>query len=161
MYFVSPKASEAFLTHQTRRAEPEISWAFIPRLQPGDYPAFSRTAAIYRDRQFKRWVCAVRFDILSSSLIEVVGRLTWYLNLGSSEKPRASRRSNYWAAWIEANGGPPKRKDRLSPRVFEARHARVQVADTGKSHRKDRINPEEAYSVVRSVIRWETGGPKH
>ena len=30
-----------------------------------------------------------------------------------------SRASKYYQAWIQANGAPPKRGDRMSPRVFE------------------------------------------
>jgi hypothetical protein len=138
-------------------AGPDISWVFIPRIQPGDYPAFSRTAAIYRDRQFKRWVCAVQFDVLDSSLINALARLTWYLNLGSRDKPHAGRRGNYWMAWVRANGGPPKRHDRMSPRVFEGRHAVVRVEDTGKTHQQKVVTAEECYSVVREVVEWQTG----
>ncbi len=144
---------------QRRRAEPEISWAFIPRIQPGDYPAFSRSAAIYKDRQFKRWVCAVQFSILNDSLTEVVARVTWYLNLGTREKPHAGRRGNFWAAWVQANGGPPKRNDRLSPRAFERRNAIVRVADTTKTHNQNVVAAQESYSVIRNVVRWENEAP--
>jgi hypothetical protein len=158
LQFVSPKAPESFSKAGRRRAQPEISWTFVPRLEPGDYPAYSRSAAVYRDRQFKRWVCAVQFNIMSSSLLDVIARLTWYLNLGAWEKPHAGRRGNYWAAWVRANGGPPKRNDRLSPRVFEGRYSLVRVADTTKTHCEGTGNPQESYSVIRNVTRRESGG---
>jgi hypothetical protein len=141
------------------RKPPEISWTFTPRIDPGQYPAISRSSKVYRDRQFKRWVCAVQFDVLDGSLIKVLARLTWYINLGASDKPHAGRRGNYWAAWVRAKGGPPKRNDRLTPRVFERRHAVVRVDDTGKNHRQDAISAEESYSVVREVVEWRTGVP--
>ena len=141
-----------------RRAEPEIAWHYCDRMQPGEYPAFSRSAKVYRDRQFKRWICAVQFDILDTSLTKALARLTWYLNLGSGEKARAGRRGRYWSAWVEANNGQPKRTDRLSPSVFVRRHAIVSVEDTTKDHRQIAIKAEERYSVVRDVVRWETGG---
>jgi len=141
------------------KAQPDISWDFVPRIEPGDYPGRSRSATIYRDKQFKRWVCAVQFDILDSSLLEVVARLTWYLNLGTRERPRAGRRGNYWSAWVEANGKPPKRNDRLSPRIFEGRYASVKVGDTTKNHSQHRVEVQDAYSVIRSVVEWNTGGP--
>jgi hypothetical protein len=155
--FVRPKVAPSFFKAGARQT-PDVSWDFIPRIEPGDYPARSRSAAVYRDKQFKRWVCAIQFDVLSNSLMDVVGRLTWYLNLGKGEKPHAGRRGNYWAAWVSANGGPPRRKDRLSPRIFEGRYASVKVGDTTKNHRQDRVGAEYAYSVIRSVVRWETGG---
>jgi hypothetical protein len=114
---------------------------------------------VYRDGQFKRWVCAVQFDVLDGSLTRVIARLTWYLNLGSRDYPRAGRRTNYWQAWVRANGGPPKRNDRLSPRVFERRHALVRVEDTGKTYRQKAIGADEIYSVIRDVVEWQTGGP--
>ena len=142
-----------------RRAEPEISWRYCDRIEPGEYRAQSRSAKVYRDGCFRRWVCAVQFDVLDDSLIVVVARLTWYLNLGSKDKPRAGRRGEYWRAWVLANGGPPKRKDRLSHNVFAGRHAIVRVEDTRHDF-KGAANPENAYSVVRNVLEWETGGPK-
>jgi len=141
------------------RTTPEISWTFTPRIDPGQYPAISRSATVYQDRQFKRWVCAVQFDVLDGSFINVLARLTWYINLGSSDKPHAGRRGNFWAAWIRANGGPPKRNDRLSPRVFEYRYAMVAVEDTCKTHRQSVISAGEGYSVVRDVVEWHTGRP--
>lgn len=144
---------------QRSRAEPEISWSFAPRLPPGEYPAFCRSSRTYWDKQFKRWSCAVQFEVLDDSLTQVLARLTWYLCLGAKEKPHAGRRGNYWAAWLRANGGSPKRGDRVSSRVFEGRHALVTVADTTKDHRQNPIAKEAAYSVIRNVKRWETGGP--
>ena len=149
--------------HQGRRvtsvpSEPEISWNFRPRIEPGEYPAFSRSSRIYRDPQFNRWVCAVQFDVLNDSLTAVLARLTWFLNLGSREKPCAGRRGNYWAAWVKANNGPPQRKDRISPRAFEGRQALVQVKDTAKNHQQVVIGKEDSYSIISDIVRWETGG---
>jgi hypothetical protein len=56
---------------------PEISWTHAYRIEPGEYPAYCRAAKVYLDRQFKRWVCAVQFDVLNSSLLTVLARLTW------------------------------------------------------------------------------------
>jgi hypothetical protein len=141
------------------RGDPEISWSHTERIEPGLYPAYSRSAKVYRDRQFKRWVCAAQFDVLDGSRMNVLARLTWYLNLGSKAKPRAGRRTNYWAAWVKANGGPPKRHDRISPAVFIRRQALVKVEDTGKNHRQAAISANESYSVIRDVVEWQTGGP--
>jgi hypothetical protein len=135
--------------------EPEITWTHIPRIEPGVYPAYSRSARIVWDGYYKRWCCAVQFDVLTDDLAEVLAELTLFLNMGDSDKPHAGRRGNYWQAWIAANGGPPQRKDRLSPRVFTRRHARVRVGDTTQNFKQAPIAP---YSVVRSVVGWETGG---
>lgn len=137
---------------------PQIAWTYAPRIPSGNYHAISRSASVYFDSQFKRWVCAVRFDVFSDErMLEPTGRITWFLNLGSREKPRAGRRTKYWAAWFRANGGPPKRDDRLSPRLFERRAAIVRVEDTSKTHDCGHVESEQAYSVVRDVIEWRTG----
>lgn len=148
--------------HRRRRqSEPEIDWQFVPRLPPGEYQAISRNASVYSDRQFKRHVCAVHFDVLNESGMEVIGRCTWFLNLGSKDGPRCGRRSNYWRAWVKANGGPPKRSDRMSPCIFEDRCARVRLEDTTKDFRQVAVDSEMAYSVVREVIEWQTRSTNH
>jgi len=142
-----------------RRVEPEITWKFAPRLEPGEHPAFCRSAKVYWDGHFKRWVCAVQFDVLSDDMHEVLGRVTWFMNMGSNrDKPNATRRSNYWSAWVLANGGPPSRKDRISTRIFVRRYARIVVGYTAKTFKQLAVTDESGYSVVRSVVRWETGG---
>ena len=140
------------------RLEPNVEWRYVPRLTPGEYPAYCRTAKIYRDSVFKRWVCAIQFDVLNDSQ-ETIGRLTWFINLGSGEKPKANRRGNYFVAWQDANGEPPRRQDRMSPRVFTRRYATVVVADTVRDSRTELTEKELAYSVVRSVVHWDTSGP--
>jgi hypothetical protein len=140
-----------------RRVEPEIEWKYQPRIAPGEYPGYTRTASIYRDGQFKRWVCAVQVDVLRSDLTTLLARLTWFLNLGKGEKPHATRRKNYWLEWVRANNAPPTRKDRLSPNVFTKRYASVVVADTTKTFKQASVTAEGAYSVIRGVVRWESG----
>jgi hypothetical protein len=141
-----------------RKVEHQITFTHVPRIPVGEYPAICREATIYRDKGFRRWVCAVQFDILDGSLINTVTHLTWYLNLGSGKNPRAGRRGNFWSAWVQANGTSPKRRDRLTPRVFEGRHATVLVSDTTKTHNSREVSAVESYSVVRAVVEWHTGG---
>lgn len=138
-------------------AEPAITWANYDHVAPGTYPSYCRSAHVHRDPVFKRWTCAVRFDILDASLINVIARLVWFLNLGKGDKPHAGRRGNYWAAWCEANDGPPKRSDRMTPSVFVRRHATVIVEDVTKNHKGIAL-AEPAYSKIKAVLSWETGG---
>ena len=140
-----------------RRADPEIKWDYAARISPGTYPGYARSASVYRDGQFKRWVCAVQVDILSADLVSRRARLTWFLNLGDGEKPKASRRSNYWSEWVRANGTPPVRRDRLAPKVFTRRYGQFTVADTTRTFNQSEVSPDTVYSVIRGVVRWESG----
>ncbi len=142
---------------KTQLREPEIEWNYAPRIEPGKYRARSVSSTVYQDRGFKRWVCLVLFDILDDSLVDVRARVGWFLNLGSGTAPRSGRRSNYWSAWVKANGSPPNRRDRLSPRVFQGRFATVLIEDTRQNHRTRIMSEDERYSVVRDVLCWETG----
>jgi hypothetical protein len=140
-----------------RRAEPEVTFHHAPRIEPGLYPAYCRSGDVYFDKVYRRHLAAIQFDVLSENGDEVLGRLTWFLNLGKKDKPNASRKSRYWGAWIKANGGPPQRRDRLSPRVFCGRMALVEVGDTTKDSKQNPVTGDEAYSVIRDVKEWLTG----
>jgi len=95
----------------------------------------------------------MRWDVLGDDLTTVIATVPYWLSIGRKEKPHASKRSKYLREWVRANGAPPTRGDRLSPRVFVRRIARVAVGDT---------DPEKSpvpYSVVKKIVRWETGSP--
>jgi hypothetical protein len=139
-----------------QRREPEIEWRDYPRIQPGSYFAYCRFAKHYRDRGFRRWTCLLHFDVFSDDLLSSLGCVPCWLNLSDGEKPYARRRGKYFAEWIRANGIAPTRGDRLSPRVFVGRMARVEIGDT------DPTKSPAPYSVVRKILSWETGGvPGH
>lgn len=127
-----------------------VDWSDYPRIDPGIYSAYSRTAYWYWDPYFKRWVCLVSFDVLSEDLLHSIGKVPFFLNGASGERPKAGRRSKYWSEWVRAASRAPARKDRLSPSVFVRRMARVELDDT------EGATP---YSVVRKVLTWETGMP--
>jgi len=137
-----------------QRADPEaIEWTEYPRIAAGEYPAYCAFARTYLDPGFKRWTCLLQWDVLAADLIRVIARIPMWLALGEGKKPRASRRGSYAKEWVNANGGPPTRGDRLSPRIFTRRMAVIEVGDTTKG--------PMPYSVVKKVVRWETGSPGH
>jgi hypothetical protein len=136
-----------------RRADSDaIEWKDYPRIAPGEYRAFCRWGKQYHDPGFQGWRCLLRFDLVSDDLLRVIACVPLWFALGSGDRPRASRRGKYFAAWVRANGGPPVRGDRLSPRVFVHRLARVVIGDT---------DGPAPYSVVRRIVEWETGFPGH
>jgi hypothetical protein len=129
------------------KSEPAIQWPHYDRIAPGVYPAYCRGAKQYRDPGFKRWTCLLLFDVLSDDLIRVLARVPLWMNLGARDKPHAGRRKRYFKEWVRANGKPPERNDRLAPRVFTQRIARIEIGDT---------KGDAPYSVVREIISWET-----
>ena len=136
-----------------RRADSDaIEWKDYPRIAPGEYRAYCKWGKQYRDPGFHCWRCLLRWDVLTEDLLRVLACVPLWFALGAGDKPHASRRGKYLPEWIRANGGPPARGDRLSPRVFVGRLARVEVGDT---------EGPAPYSVVRRIIEWETGLPGH
>jgi hypothetical protein len=138
-----------------RRAEPNeaIEWTEYPRIDPGEYFANCYFVKKYRDPGFHRWTCLLRWDVLSENQQQTIAKCVplWF-PLGNGETPHASRRGKYLREWVRANGGPPGKGDRLSPKVFSGRIARVEIDD---------IDSPAPYSVVRRIIRWETGISRH
>ena len=134
------------------KTQPEaaaIEWREYPRIVPGEYLAHCYWAKRYRDPCMRRWTCLLRWDVLSHDLQRTIAQCVpvWFA-LGEGDKPHASRRGKYLREWVRANGGPPGRGDRLSPNVFTHRIARVEIGDA---------NSPIPYSVVKRIIRWETG----
>jgi hypothetical protein len=81
-----------------------------PHIEPGIYLAFCNSARWYRDRDYKRWICLIKFNIFEPDLMTpVASGIPLWLNGGSDAKPHAGRRSRYFREWIRANGGPPER----------------------------------------------------
>ena len=144
--------SERPRLHLVRQPEPAVEWtdSDYPSIEPGIYQGYCRFAHWYRDPQFKRWTCLLLFDAFAEGTDCLLGTIPLWFNGGDGTKPRASRRGHYLPAWVKANGGPPARKDRLSPAVFLKRMAKIRVADTEKGPLR--------YSIVREIIEWETGG---
>jgi hypothetical protein len=131
--------------------EPAVEWGEYPRIEPGVYPGYCKRAQWYWEPGFKRWTCILLFDVLSECLQRPLGTIPMWMNGGNGDKPKAGRRTRYLPEWVRANGGPPARRDRLSPRVFAKRMASVRVADTVKG--------ALPYSVVRQILEWSTGTP--
>jgi hypothetical protein len=118
-----------------------------PSIGPGDYLAYCRRAHVYRDPMYKRWVCLLVFDVLDGEQ-NTLGTAPMFLNMGDAEKPKATRRGRFLTEWCRANGGPPKRGDRYSMRVFTRRMVRVRVTQSK--------GPLKA-SKATEILSWETG----
>jgi hypothetical protein len=146
----NPQASERPALHLVPETEPAVEWAEYLRIEPGDYSAYCKRAKWYWEPGFKRWTCILLFDVSKEGQNASLGTIPVWFNGGAGERPKAGRRTLYFPAWVKANGGPPARRDRLSPSVFVRRMARVRVNDT---------NGPLPYSVVRQILEWSTGTP--
>jgi hypothetical protein len=136
---------------QANGSNPDVGWADYPRIKAGEYFAYCKWAKQYPEPGFRRWTCLLRWIVLSDDLITPLApAIPMWFALGTGKRPHASRRGKYFPEWIRANGEPPARGDRLSPKVFTHRIARVEVGDT------EGIAP---YSVVRKIVSWEAGAP--
>lgn len=153
----STQSNESGISRQTastkrkskgkQQHEPRIEFADYPRIARGLYTGQCRRVRTYRDPQYKRWNVLLVWDVYDASF-NCIASIPMWLNLGSGEKPRAGRRSRYFPMWCRANDGPPCRRDRLSPKVFQSRMAQIEIRDT---------KGEFPYSVVNEIVRYDTG----
>ena len=143
------------LVPKSKQQEPEVTFPDYDRIAPGDYPAYSHSARIYRDNIYHRWTCVVIFDVLNAGRVERIANVPWFLNLGKGGKPYAGMRSKFFQAFLDATGRRPVRRERITATFFKHRHATITVEDTRSDSRGIR-RPNAAYSVVRKV-RWNTG----
>lgn len=80
-----------------RRADSEaIEWQEYPRIGPGEYRAYCKFGKHYRDPGFRRWLCLLRWDVLTDDACNVVACVPQFFALGNGAKPRASRRGTYF-----------------------------------------------------------------
>jgi hypothetical protein len=111
----------------------------------------------YRDPYMQRWVVLLIFDVMpENNLFNVLAQVQMYFNLGNGDNPRAGRRSKYFHEWCKAVGGHMRRGDRIKPRVFANRFARIKVRDTERSLHDSKC-AAAPYSVVDEILEWETG----
>lgn len=137
-------------------SQQKSDWDDYPRIPAGHYQAYCKFGVEYRD--FGRHKLMLRFDVLANDGMTVIATLPAFFDRGDARKgrkPHSGRRSRYWNTWLQANGGPPKRGDRLSLKVFQHRMATIEVGDTRLNHEhRPTLAP---YSVVRNIVEWHTG----
>jgi hypothetical protein len=75
-----------------------------------------------------------------------------FLNLGNEQHPEPRLGSEYRRVWIMANGIAPRKRQRMSKRVFVGKVYRVIVGDTRKDA-QGREHPQGAvYSTIKEFI---------
>jgi len=118
-----------------------------PRYKPGEYLVRCLGGVIYRDPRFKSHKCRLDFQLLDEPV-----EVSAFFHLGCKEQPVAGRGSEYRRVWVIANGSQPRKRQRLSLRVFKDKIFRVRIDDTRKRH-DGRAHPEaEVYSTVKEIL---------
>lgn len=103
---------------------------------------------------YKRWSLMVEFELLGESPMV---RVCAFFNMGRDErKPKAGRRSRYYAAWTIANGEPPRKKQAMDPKVFvQGQVYLIEVADCAKDSENEAKPECQVYSRVTKILSVE------
>ncbi len=140
-------------------------WPEAP--SPEQPPPGTCTVAYRRARiveRFNRMVAELTFEIADPG--KWTGELvTMYCALPKSGP--APRQSKFYQQWTLANGKPPNRRDRMSPRVFAgywiARLGRTKqvMTQTDEGYERRALAEGEAgETVVEQLLERSAGGPK-
>lgn len=106
------------------RGERESDWPIAPP-SSSEFPDGEYVAA-FRDAERAQWF-GQRKVRLRYEVIEPTANAGIQVFLYSTLPKTPSHRHKYYDLWVKANGGPPGRNDRMSPRVFSG-YWRIRVA---------------------------------
>lgn len=130
-----------------------VAEQFSPRIPPGEYDAIC-----YKTETGRSW--GGRTDIYI--LFRIIGGsqdgTELFMVCTYHPKRKLSQRYKYYQQWTLAKGAPPKKGERLSPKVFCHKMYRILVRDTGRRHSNGQPMADcLQYSVVDSIIETQTG----
>ena len=137
-----------------------IDFDVYDRIEPGEYLAYCREAKLKRNPRYGQWTVFLLWDVLTPDGEMIAAVRRWIYIGARAGKPHVGRGTDFWNWWVQANDGhPPTRTDRMTPRIFEKRLARVMIADSQppRPRRGEAARPHVPYSIVRRVLSWETG----
>ncbi len=141
----------------------EEQWPLAPDLEqppPGKYVVAYRRARLV-DRFPDRYTIELHFAI-----VEPPKWLDFPIIMYSSSPKgaRLGKRSKYYEVWTLANGGPPKRRDRMTPTVFagwwnaEVVHTRRRMEKKGMKNGIRELKPTETpTAVIETLIERAAG----
>jgi hypothetical protein len=141
---------------QQEPGEPELICAEEPapweRYKPGSYDLRCTSYKYERVRMYgNSWKLRLMFQFMD---MEHPRRIAKFFHMGCKAKPEAGRKSEYFRAWIVANGGVlPRKGTSFSPRKFVGRVFRCEVRDVTRTldpsfnHSADAI-----YSTVAKIL---------
>ena len=138
----------------------EQEWPLAPA---SDQPPCGKALAAYRRarivKRFDRRVAELEFTIIEpTDWKEATVMLYCALPLAGPAK----RQGKYYQLWKMANGGPPKRRDRMSPEVF-AGYWWVELERTRQATKREGgvrpVEEHEAITQIGQLIERAAGGP--
>jgi len=139
----------------------DIDFDVYDRIDPGEYLAYCREATLKRNPRYGQWTVFLLWDVFSPNGMTKIATVRRWIYIGTrGDKPHVGRGTDFWNWWVQANDGhPPTRADRMTPRIFTKRMARVEVTDSGppKARKGEAPKPHNPYSIVKRVLSWETG----
>jgi len=119
-----------------------------PLYKPGIYDAQCLRTRVYRHPRLRSWKCEFKYMIIPSGEI-----IFGFLNLGTGEKPVPARGSEYRRAWMIASGDQPRKRQRLSHRVFVGKIFEVRIDYTVRTWDQREHHEADRYSTVKEILR--------
>jgi hypothetical protein len=120
------KKDKELLKMKVEECDPVAAAEARPLYSSGIYEVRCNKTVTYLDPGYHRVVTLLRCHLLGRDEPVVA-----FLNRGAGETAKMGRRSNYWKAWCLANGGPPRKGQVMSKRIFEGKNFRVRIAEAG------------------------------
>ena len=112
-----------------------------PHLAPGKCEMNCESAVI--ENRFGRKVAKLTFQ----NPLDPEHRVDCYMNLC------CGLNSTYYAAWLCANGSPPRERQVMSVRVFPGKFFEVELGETTREYDGTKLTAGQGYTVVRRILR--------
>jgi len=106
-------------------------------------------------KRYRRWSIRLEFSLLDEAI-----EVSAFFNLGANpDEPFIGRRSRYFEAWSQTNGGPPKNGQRMTPATFidPTLLYTVRVEDATKDSDEQEKPDALVYSRVTKILKVEQG----
>ena len=133
----------------------KMEWPLGP-LTPEDLPEGDDYIGAYREHELKSYFDQLKlrldFELIDPSAYAHMIVSLFVNATGLDRRQRPSRRSKFYQLWVLANGGPPKRGQYMSPRVFEG-YWQLRI-------RWGLVKGEPTIPVVDALLQRVVGGPR-
>ena len=133
--------------HPEEESGPVFTGEERPCIPEGEYVAFCKRVARYRNPRFKREEFALHFAIWDGE--HAGAELVRHFNGATS----GSHRAQYPREWVIANQGcAPRRGDRMPLKKFKGKLFRVRVATVKTDAYQESLPPAMHYSKVGAIL---------